>query len=91
MLISSTCSQILFLLLGGAVADRQSVVPDALLARMNAFNSLVQLLPVPIGYAVAGPLADAFGVQPVLLAAAGVALVSAVAPLAWHEVRLLGW
>lgn len=68
---------------------RQQAVPDELLARMNAFNTLVQLLPVPLGYAAAGTLADSFGVRSVLFAAAGIAAASALVPLGWREVRML--
>ncbi|MEY9910366.1 MFS family permease [Catenulispora sp. MAP12-49] len=68
---------------------RQLAIPDELLARMNAVNGLVQLLPIPLGYAVAGPLADAFGVAPVLCAAAALTLASATMPLASREVRAM--
>ncbi|MEY9855647.1 MFS family permease [Catenulispora sp. GAS73] len=68
---------------------RQQAVPDELLARMNAVNTLVQLLPIPVGYAAAGPLADKFGVAPVLFAAAGLTVAAAGTPLVWREVRAL--
>lgn len=68
---------------------RQQAVPDELLARMNAVNTLVQLLPIPLGYAAAGPLADGFGVAPILFAAAGLTVAAAGTPLVWREVRAL--
>lgn len=68
---------------------RQQAIPDELSARMNAVNTLIQLLPIPLGYAAAGPLADAFGVGPVLYAAATLTLASATAPLIWRDVRTM--
>lgn len=68
---------------------RQQAIPDDLLARMNAVNALIQLLPIPLGYAAAGSLADTFGVAPILYAAAALTLASATVPLIWRDVRTM--
>ncbi|MGD2115367.1 MAG: MFS transporter [Acidobacteriota bacterium] len=57
----------------------QKDVPDRVLVRVMALNTLAVQGLMPFGYAVAGPLVERFGTQPVLLV--GVALVVVVTPL----------
>jgi MFS family permease len=42
---------------------------------------------MPVGNALAGPLADQLGVKPVLVGCAVLLLVAGAAPLAWRSTR----
>jgi MFS family permease len=68
---------------------RQLRIPDELQSRMEAYNTVGQLIPVPIGYLAAGFAADHVGIRGVGVALAGLALVVALVPLASPEVRNL--
>lgn len=57
----------------------QKDVPDQVLVRVMALNSLAVQGLMPFGYALAGPVVERFGTQPVLLA--GAVLVVVVTPL----------
>lgn len=46
------------------------IIPADVLARANSFDWLLSLIAMPAGFAVWGPLADHFGIQPTLVAAA---------------------
>jgi predicted MFS family arabinose efflux permease len=67
---------------------QQRIPPDRL-SRVTSYNTLGQILFVPVGYAVAGPVSEAAGVAVTLIACAGAIVVAAVAPLAVREIRLL--
>jgi MFS family permease len=60
---------------------QQRVTPTAL-ARVSAYDTVGSFALMPVGLALAGPAADAFGVGTVLFFAAGFALVSGVL-VAW--------
>lgn len=59
----------------------QREIPPDLLARVVSLDWLVSLGLMPIGLALAGPAADAFGRTPVLLVAAGTMLLTTLAVL----------
>ncbi|MCW2779076.1 MAG: putative transporter [Frankiales bacterium] len=59
----------------------QDHVPHQLLARVASWDTLTSFLGMPLGNALAGPLAAAFGTDRVLLGCAGVLLLSSLAPL----------
>jgi MFS family permease len=59
----------------------QDYIPHHLLARVASWDLLTSFLAMPIGYAVAGPLAAAFGIDRVLVACALVLLGASLAPL----------
>jgi len=63
------------------VTALQRDVPAELLARVTSLDYLVSLALMPVGYALAGPAADAFGPAAVLWAGAGVLVVSTLAIL----------
>jgi MFS family permease len=65
---------------------QREVAPD-MISRVSAYDYLGVLAFYPAGLALAGPLADAFGMATVLWASAGVALVVSVFQLAWKDVR----
>ena len=62
----------------------QENVPDDMLSRAFSFDALGSFAAIPLGQLVAGPLALAFGLQPVMLVAglslAAVALLTLLAP-----------
>jgi DHA3 family tetracycline resistance protein-like MFS transporter len=63
------------------VTALQREVPSELLARVTSLDYLVSLALMPVGYALAGPAADAFGPTAVLLVGAGVLVASTLAIL----------
>ncbi len=65
---------------------QREVAPD-MISRVSAYDYLGSLAFYPAGLALAGPLADAFGVSAVLWVGAGVAIVVSVFQLAWRDVR----
>jgi predicted MFS family arabinose efflux permease len=69
-----------------ALQDR---VPHQLLARVSSWDILTSFVGMPVGNALAGPLADRFGSHPVLLVCALVLLVAGVAPIAARGTRVL--
>jgi MFS family permease len=69
----------------------QNHVPHDLLARVSSWDILTSFVGMPVGQALAGALTDRFGTHPVLVACAGVILVSGVGPLAVRGTRRLRW
>lgn len=65
----------------------QRDVPPDLLARVISLDWLVSLGLMPVGLALAGPAADAFGREPVLLVAAGAMVVTTLGVLPVPGVR----
>ncbi len=65
----------------------QRVVAPDMLSRVSSYDYLGSLAFYPAGLALAGPLADSFGVTPVLWGAAAVAIVVSVFQLSWKDVR----
>lgn len=65
----------------------QDHVPHHLLARVASWDMLVSFVGMPLGSALAGPLAAYFGIKPVLLGCAPVLACCALAPLAWRSSR----
>jgi hypothetical protein len=85
-------------LLGGALAGPGSIarrtlpqvkIPNQQLGRVDGHALLIESLPVPITYAVAGPAADQFGAQSVIGICAAIMVAAALAPLSLREVRHL--
>lgn len=70
----------------GLVQER---IPADRLSRVLSWSTLGQLVPVPVGYLAAGPLAGMFGVRRVLTAGAVVIGVAVVVPLLMRQVRAL--
>ena len=65
----------------------QRVVAPDMISRVSSYDYLGSLAFYPAGLALAGPLADAFGVGPVLWTSAGVAILVSVFQLSWRDVR----
>ena len=65
----------------------QRVVAPDMISRVSSYDYLGSLAFFPAGLALAGPLADAFGITAVLWASAGVAVVVSVFQLSWRDVR----
>ena len=65
----------------------QQHVPNEALSRVDAMSWLVSLVIMPVGFAAAGPLSEAFGVRATLLAAAALAAAALLAALASRSVR----
>lgn len=70
----------------GLVQER---IPADRLSRTMSYSTLGQILPVPVGYLLAGPVSRAVGVRPTLAAGALVIAAAAVVPLAIRQVRAL--
>jgi MFS family permease len=75
----------------GALWDTalQRNVPASALSRVSAYDWLGSVALVPLGFALAGPLAGAFGVTPVLWLAAGWNVIGSAIVLAAPAVRRL--
>ena len=56
----------------------QQRVSGAALARVSSYDALGSFVFMPVGLAIAGPAAEAFGTPEVLFASAGFAVVSSV-------------
>jgi MFS family permease len=67
----------------------QERIPERSLSRVSAYDWMVSLVFMPVGYAVAGPLADAIGIDATLALAAGLTIASNLAILALPSVRNL--
>lgn len=67
----------------------QEQIPQEKLSRLYAYDMLGSIMFVPIGLAVAGPLADLIGVRETLLAAFGCIVAVTLAALAVPDVRNL--
>jgi MFS family permease len=67
----------------------QQEIPSDKLSRVYAFDALGSLGLVPIGYAIAGPIADAIGVRATLWGAAAIGIAVTLAVLLAHDVRTL--
>jgi MFS family permease len=65
----------------------QREVEPVMISRVSSYDYLGSLAFYPAGLALAGPLADAFGISTVLWVSAGVAIVVSVFQLAWRDVR----
>jgi MFS family permease len=60
----------------------QENVPHRALGRVSSWDYLASFLAMPVGNALAGPLAGRYGIDPVLTVCAAVLLTAAVAMLA---------
>jgi MFS family permease len=67
----------------------QQQIPADKLSRVYSYDALGSLGLVPLGYALAGPAADAFGVRATLWGAAAIAILVTLAVLAVPDVRRL--
>lgn len=65
-------------------------VPEQLLSRIASYDALGSFVAIPAGQLTFGPLAEAFGAQPVLIASAVVFTAVALLTLASRSVRDLG-
>ena len=70
------------------VSLRQLIVPEGLLGRANATMRLLGIGLSPVGAALAGPIADLFGLQAVFLGAASLTLLALPGFLIVTETRL---
>jgi predicted MFS family arabinose efflux permease len=67
----------------------QQEIPVDMLSRVYSYDALGSLALVPIGYAVAGPIADAIGVRATLWGAAAIGVAVTLAVLLVRDVRTL--
>ncbi|RLU86246.1 MFS transporter [Streptomyces griseocarneus] len=67
----------------------QERIPPERMSRTMSYSTLGQILPVPLGYLVAGPASHAFGLRTTLAAGALVIACAAVIPLGLAQVRHL--
>ena len=67
----------------------QQQIPGEMLSRLYSYDMVGSLALVPIGYAVAGPVAEVLGVQTTLWAAAGVAVAATLPVLLVRDVQRL--
>lgn len=67
----------------------QERIPEHALSRVSAYDWMVSLVFMPLGYALAGPLAHRIGIDATLALAAGVTIAANVGVLALASVRNL--
>jgi MFS family permease len=67
---------------------QQEIPPDKL-SRVYSYDALGSIGLVPVGYAIAGPIADAIGVRAALWGAAAIGIAVTLAVLAVRDVRTL--
>jgi MFS family permease len=67
----------------------QQEIPAEMLSRVYSYDALGSLGLVPIGYAIAGPIADAVGVRATLWGAAAIGVAVTLAVLLVRDVRTL--
>ena len=65
----------------------QRVVAPGMISRVSSYDYFGSLAFYPAGLALAGPLADAFGIDTVLWGSAAVALLVSAFQLSWRDVR----
>ncbi len=65
----------------------QMLIPNDHLARFRSYDYMVAFLAIPVGYAIAGPLASAFGADKVLAVAGGVLIAASIIPAILPPVR----
>lgn len=77
--------------LGNAIweATLQEKIPGEVLARVSSYDWLVSLVFMPLGFALAGPVADRIGFDAALFAAAALSVVVHLAVLALPSARNL--
>jgi MFS family permease len=69
------------------VTALQERIPTAALSRVSAYDTLGSFVLMPVGFAVAGPVADAVGLKAALLGIASCAVALPLALLAVPDVR----
>jgi MFS family permease len=69
----------------------QQHVPSTSLSRVNSMDDFVTFLLLPVGYLVAGPLADALGPHLAMALMTALPLVACMATLASRQVRQVAW
>ena len=67
---------------------QQEIPPDKL-SRVYSYDALGSIGLIPVGYAIAGPIADAIGVRATLWGAAAIGIAVTLAVLAVPDVRQL--
>ncbi len=67
---------------------QQEIPPDKL-SRVYSYDALGSLALVPVGYAIAGPIADAIGVRATLCGAAAVGIAVTLPVLVVRDVQRL--
>ena len=65
----------------------QQHVPNEALSRVDSMSWMVSLVIMPVGFILAGPMSEAFGVRATLLAAAALAAAALLLALASRSVR----
>jgi len=69
----------------------QHHVPAGSLSRVNSIDDFMTFLLLPVGYLVAGPLADALGPHQAMGLLTAIPLAACLATLTSRQVRRLGW
>lgn len=67
----------------------QQHIPDRVLSRVSSYDYLGSFVALPLGYALAGPLASSFGLGPTLAASGVLLMVSSVAAAFVPSIRTL--
>ena len=67
----------------------QQEIPQDRLSRVYSYDALGSFALIPLGLAIAGPVAEAIGTKATLLAAGAISLAATLAVLLVHDVRTL--
>jgi MFS family permease len=68
----------------------QERIPPTALSRVSSYDTLGSFVFMPVGFALAGPVADAAGLRPTLLGVAGCAVATALVLATLPSVRAVG-
>ena len=67
----------------------QQEIPQEKLSRVSSYDALGSFVLIPLGFAVAGPVAELIGTRPTILGAAAISLVATLAVLLVRDVRTI--
>jgi MFS family permease len=67
----------------------QQEIPQEKLSRVSSYDALGSFVLIPLGLAVAGPVAQAIGTRPTILGAAAISLTATLAVLLVRDVRTI--
>jgi hypothetical protein len=86
MFVTGYCSEIF-----GVLWDTtyQQEIPNEMRSRVASYDALGSWVLMPVGFAIVGPVSDAFGASPTLLVLAGLIVVVTALTFLSRDVRTL--
>jgi MFS family permease len=65
----------------------QQLIPPAVMSRVDSYDLMISSVSLPVGYFIAGPAADRFGIRPTLVTAALILALPSLLVLAFPAIR----